>query len=138
MEEKEKEELIKDLEEIESMCKEMKEPDLLIYTIKNLPVIKTNGKIFKTNEVSDEEKEILTNKLIEIIEGLIDFSKLEIKFCGNNKKDIMKNNKNDKMEIKEIVIEGNYEEAMKQLENADLPEEVKACVKKEIRKHFNK
>lgn len=130
MEEKEMKELIKDLEEIESMSKEMKEPNLIIYTIKSLPVIKTNGKIFRTNEVSEEEKEILTNKLCEVLEVLIDYSKLEIKLCENNKK--------DKMKIKEIVIEGDYEEAMKQLENAKLPEEVKACVKKEIRKHFNK
>lgn len=37
-----------------------------------------------------------------------------------------------------VVIEGDYDEAMEQLENADLPEEVKALAKAEIRKYFNK
>lgn len=37
-----------------------------------------------------------------------------------------------------VVIEGDYDEAMKQLENADLPEEVKEIARNEIRKHFNK
>ena len=57
---------------------------------------------------------------------LIDYSKLEI--------EIMK----DKISVEKIVIEGDYDEAMEQLENADIPEEVKDLARKEIRKHFKK
>ena len=42
----------------------------------------------------------------------------------------------DKISVEKIVIEGDYEEAMEQLENADIPEEVKEIARKEIRKHF--
>ena len=126
-------ELLKCLEEIRGMNKEMKDPEVMIYTIKNLPVIKTNGKIFRTEELSEDEKETLTNKLMEVFEIFIDYSKLEIEILKD------KGNKiKDKMKVEEIVIEGDYEEAMEQLENADIPEEVKNLARSEIRKHFNK
>jgi 5-enolpyruvylshikimate-3-phosphate synthase len=131
MNKKVSEELLKDLEEIKRMNKEMKEPEVMIYAIKNLPIIKTNGKIFRTEELSEHEKETLTNKLMEAFEMLIDYSKLEIEIMKDKKQKTK-----DKISVEKIVIEGDYDEAMDQLENADIPEEVKEIARKEIRKHF--
>jgi hypothetical protein len=132
MNKKESEELLKDLEEIKRMNKEMKNPEVMIYAIKNLPFIKTNGKIFKYDEISKEDKEKLLQKLTEVFDLVIDYSKLEIEILKD------KENKKDKMKIKEFIIEGDYDEAMEQLENADISEKVKEIARKEIRKHFNK
>lgn len=131
MNKKVSEELLKDIEEIRRMNKEMKEPEVMIYAIKNLPVIKTNGKIFRTDEISEEEKEILTNKLLEIFDNMLDYAEMEIKMLKDKKQ-----KPKDKMKVEKIVIEGDYEEAMEQLENADISEEVKEIARKEIRKHF--
>lgn len=126
------EKMLKEIEEIRTMNKEMKDINVMLYAIKNLPVIKTNGAIFRTKQISEDEKEILTNKLLEVFDVLIDYSKLEIEILKD------KENKKDKMKVEEIEIKGNYEEAMEQIENADVPKEIKDLVRKQIKKHFNK
>lgn len=128
--EKEYKKLTNDLKTIKELTRKSRNIEKLCCTIKTTPRIQ-NG----SNEISyftKAQKEQIINKLIEICDLCIDLSELELSFI----KDYKKNKNKDTLEIEKIVIEGDYDEAMEQLENADIPEEVKEIARKEIRKHF--
>ena len=125
--EKDYKEMTKDLSKIKELIKNKKDIEILCKVIKTTPRIK-NG----NNDLpfTKDQKMQITEKLIEIATLCIDLTQLELDFA----KDIKE--KESKLQIEKIVIEGDYEEAMKQLENADIPEEVKEIARSEIRKHF--
>ena len=130
--EKEYKKLTNDLKTIKELTRKSRNIEKLCCTIKTTPRIQ-NG----SNEISyftKAQKEQIINKLIEISDLCIDLTELELSFI----KDYKKNKNKDTLEIEKIVIEGDYEEAMEQLENADIPEEVKEIARNEIRKHFKK
>ena len=130
--EKEYKKLTNNLKTIKELTRKSRNIEKLCCTIKTTPRIQ-NG----SNEISyftKAQKEQIINKLIEICDLCIDLSELELSFI----KDYKKNKNKDTLEIEKIVIEGDYDEAMEQLENADIPEEVKEIARNEIRKHFNK
>ena len=104
----------------------------LCWTIKTTPRIENGSN--KINYFTKAQKEQIINKLIEICDLCVDLTELELSFI----KDYKKNKNKDTLTVENIIIEGDYEELMKQLENADIPEVVKALVRSEIRKHFKK
>lgn len=127
--EKEYKEMTKNLTKIKELIKNSKDFDKLCRTIRTTPRIeKGNNELPK--EFTKEQKMQIREKLIEIALLCIDLTQLEVDFL----KDIKKKETN--LQIEKIVIEGDFDEAMEQLENADLPEEVKEIAKNEIRKHF--
>ena len=127
--EKEYKELTNDLKTIKEFARKSRNIEKLCCTIKTTPRI-LNGSN-NTNCFTKAQKEQIINKLIEIIDLCIDLTELELSFIKDYK------NK-DTLTVEKIVIEGDYEEAMEQLENADISEKVKDLARSEIRKHFNK
>lgn len=125
--EKEYKEMIRDLAKIKSLIKNEEDFGNLCETIRKTPRIE-NGNNELPKEYTKEQKNQIRNKLIEIATLCVDLTQLEV--------DFLKDIKKDKLQIEKIVIEGDYEEAMEQLENADIPEEVKVLARKQIRKHF--
>ena len=130
--EKEYKELTNDLKTIKELARKSRNIEKLCCTIKNTPRI-LNGSD-ETNHFTKAQKEQIINKLIEICDLCLDLTELELSFI----KDYKKNKNKDTSKVKKIVIKGDYDEAMDQLENTDISEEVKEIVRKEIRKHFNK
>ena len=130
--EKEYKELTNNLKTIKELARKSRNIEKLCCTIKTTPRI-LNGSN-KTNCFTKAQKEQIINKLIEIFDLCIDLTELELSFI----KDYKKNKNKDTLTVEKIVIEGDYEEAMEQLENADISEEVKDLARSEIRKHFNK
>lgn len=122
--EKEYKKLTNDLKTIKELTRKSRNIDKICNTIKTTPIIQNGSN--KINYFTKAQKEQIINKLIEICDLCIDLTELELSFIKDYK------NK-DTLKVEKIVIEGDYDEAMEQLENADIPEEVK-----EIRKHFNK
>lgn len=130
--EKEYKELTNNLKTIKELTRKSRDIEKLCYTIKTTPRI-LNGSD-ETNYLTKAQKEQIINKLIEICDLCLDLTELELSFI----KDYKKNKNKDTLKVEKIVIEGDYDEAMEQLENADISEEVKVLAKREIRKHFNK
>jgi len=130
--EKEYKEMTKNLAKIKELIKNNDDIGKLCKTIRTTPrIVDGNKDLLK--EYTKEQKMQIREKLIEIATLCIDLTQLEVDFMKNIKKE--DNKSIDKISV---VIEGDYDEAMEQLENADLPEEIKDLVKSEIRKHFNK
>lgn len=127
--EKEYKKLTNDLKTIKELTRKSRNIDKICSTIKTAPIIQNGSN--KINYFTKAQKEQIINKLIEICDLCIDLTELELSFIKDYK------NK-DTLKVEKIVIEGDYEEAMEQLENANIPEEVKEIARKEIRKHFNK
>lgn len=130
--EKEYKKLINDLKTIKELTRKSRNIDKICSTIKTVPRIQNGSN--KINYFTKAQKEQIINKLIEICDLCLDLTELEMSFI----KDYKKNKNKDTLKIEKIVIEGDYDEAMEQLENADIPEEVKDLARSEIRKHFNK
>ena len=128
--EKEYKELTNDLKTIKELTRKSRNIEKLCCTIKATPRI-LNGSD-ETNYFTKAQKEQIINKLIEICDLCLDLTEIELSFI----KDYKKNKNKDTLKVEKIVIEGDYEEAMEQLENADISEEVKEIARKEIRKHF--
>lgn len=129
--EKEYKEMTKNLAKIKGLIKNEKDIGKLCKSIKATPRIKEGNNDFP-REYTKEQKMQIKEKLIEIATLCVDLTQLEVDFLKNIKKP------KDGITVEKIVIEGDYDEAMEQLENADLPEEVKALAKAKIRKYFNK
>ena len=129
--EKEYKKLTNDLKTIKELTRKNRNIEKLCYTIKTTPRIQNGSN--KINYFTKAQKEQIINKLIEICDLCIDLTELELSFI----KDYKKNKNKDTLKVEKIVIEGDYEEAMEKLENADISEEVKEIARKEIRKHFN-
>lgn len=125
-------ELTNDLKTIKELTRKSRNIEKLCCTIKTTPRIQNGSN--ETNYFTKAQKEQIINKLIEICDLCLDLTELELSFI----KDYKKNKNKDTLKVEKIVIEGDYEEAMEQLENADIPEEVKDLARSEIRKHFNK
>lgn len=125
--EKEYKEMTKNLAKIKELIKNEKDFGKLCKTIRKTPRIESGNNELPI-EYTKEQKMQIRKKLIEIALLCIDLTQLEV--------DFLKDIKKDKLQIEKIVIEGDYEEAMEQLENADIPEKVKEIARKEIRKHF--
>ena len=130
--EKEYKKLTNDLETLKELTRKSRDIEKLCCTIKTTPIILYGND--ETKYFTKAQKEQIINKLIEICDLCVDLTELELSFI----KDYKKNKNKDTLTVEKIVIEGDYEEAMEQLENADIPEEVKEIARNEIRKHFNK
>lgn len=130
--EKEYKKLTNDLKTIKELTRKSRNIDKICSTIKTAPIIQNGSD--KINYFTKAQKEQIINKLIEICDLCLDLTELELSFI----KDYKKNKNKDTLKVEKIVIEGDYDEAMEQLENADISEEVKVLAKREIRKHFNK
>ena len=127
--EKEYKEMTKNLAKIKELIKNNDDIGKLCKTIRTTPRI-VNGNNEFPRQFTKEQKMQIREKLIEIANLCIDLTQLEVDFLKDIKKE------ENHLQIEKIVIEGDYEEAMEQLENADIPEEVKEIARKEIRKHF--
>ena len=130
--EKEYKKLTNDLKTIKELTRKSRNIEKLCCTIKTTPRI-LNGS-YETNYFTKPQKEQIINKLIEISDLCVDLTELELSFI----KDYKKNKNKDTLKVEKIAIKGDYEEAMEQLENADISEEVKDLARSVIRKHFNK
>lgn len=130
--EKEYKKLTNDLKTIKELTRKSRNIDKICSTIKTAPRIQNGSN--KINYFTKAQKEQIINKLIEICDLCLDLTELELSFI----KDYKKNKNKDTLKVEKIVIEGDYDEAMEQLENADIPEELKDLARSEIRKHFNK
>lgn len=130
--EKEYKELTNDLKTIKELARKSRNIEKLCCTIKTTPRILSgsNG----INCFTKAQKEQIINKLIEICDLCVNLTELELSFI----KDYKKNKNKDTLKVEKIAIKGDYEEAMEQLENADISEEVKDLARSVIRKHFNK
>ena len=124
--EKKYKEMTKGLAKIKELIKNKKDIEKLCKVIRTTPKIKNGNNDFPFTK---EQKMQIEEKLIEIATLCIDLTQFELDLVKDN-------NKENKLQIEKIVIEGDYDEAMEQLENADIPEEVKEIARKEIRKHF--
>ena len=130
--EKEYKKLTNDLKTIKELTRKSRNIEKLCCTIKSTPRIQNGSN--EINYFTKAQKEQIINKLIEICDLCIDLTELELSFI----KDYKKNKNKDTLKVEKIVIEGDYDEAMEQLENADISEEIKSLARKEIRKHFKK
>lgn len=81
--------------------------------------------------MNDEQKENLRNKLIEIGNLVLELSTMKEKYLM----EYLKKTKKSKNIIK---LEGNYKEITKQLDDLDIPKDVKKRIKSEVFKIFLK
>ena len=128
--EKEYKKLTNDLKTIKELARKSRNIEKLCCTIKTTPRIQNGSN--EINYFTKAQKEQIINKLIEICDLCLDLTALEMSFIKNYKK----NRNKDALKVEKIVIEGDFDEAMEQLEKADIPDEVKELARKEIRKHF--
>jgi hypothetical protein len=124
--EKEYKKLTNDLKTIKELTRKSRNIDKICSTIKTTPRIQKGSK--GINYFTKAQKEQIINKLIEICDLCLDLTELEMSFIKDTLKGTLK--------VEKIVIEGDYDEAMEQLENVDIPEKVKEIARSEIRKHF--
>ena len=117
----------KDLEYFKERIKNFSIEDL-IDVIRTEPLIagKTHIEI-----MNDEQKENLRIKLLEIANLVLELSKMEEKY-------LMKCLKKCKKSKNIIRLEGNYKEITKQLDDLDIPKDVKKRIKSEVFKIFLK
>ena len=81
--------------------------------------------------MNNEQKENLRNKLIEIANLVLELSKMEEQYLS----ELLKKSK----KLKNIIrLEGNYKEVSKQIDDLDIPKDVKKRIKSEVFKIFLK
>lgn len=116
-----------DLEYLKEGIKDFSIEDLTD-VIRTEPLIKGKTPIEIMN---DEQKENLRIKLIEIGNLVLELSKMEEEY-------LLEHLKKSKKSKNIIRLEGNYKEITKQLDDLDIPKDVKERIKSEVFKIFLK